>query len=137
MIKNRRIKYFIGFLISIIIEIIIALFVHDKFVRPYIGDVLVIICIYMLLKVILDNKVKHLELYIFIFAVVVEIMQYFNIMNYLANDNKILKIALGSTFDIKDIVCYFVGYIVILFCKKLHIKCCLLKYIGGIRNENY
>lgn len=119
MIKNRRIKYFIGFLISIIIEIIIALFVHDKFVRPYIGDVLVIICIYMLLKVILDNKVKHLELYIFIFAVVVEIMQYFNIMNYLANDNKILKIALGSTFDIKDIVCYFVGYIAILFCKKL------------------
>lgn len=118
MIKNRRVKYFIGFLISIFIEIIIALFVHDKFVRPYIGDVLVIICIYMLLNVFFDNKIKHLELYIFIFAVVVELMQYFNIMNYFANDNKILKIALGSTFDIKDIVCYFVGYIAILFCKK-------------------
>ena len=114
MIKNRRIKYFIGFLISIIIEIIIALFVHDKFVRPYIGDVLVIICIYMLLNVFFDNKIKHLELYIFIFAVVVEIMQYFNIMNYLANDNKILKIALGSTFDIKDIICYIIGFISII-----------------------
>ncbi|MBO5349147.1 MAG: DUF2809 domain-containing protein [Clostridia bacterium] len=114
MLKNRRIKYFVGFVVSILIEMLIALYVHDKIIRPYIGDVLVIICIYLLLKTIFDTKIKHLALYIFIFAVSVELMQYFKIMQYLSKGNDTLKIALGTTFDIKDIVCYFVGYVVIV-----------------------
>jgi len=118
MTKNRRLKYFVGFVISVLIEILIALFIHDKIIRPYIGDVLVIICIYLLLKTIFDDKVKHLSIYIFIFAVEVELMQYFNIMQYLSNGNDTLKIALGTTFDIKDIVCYFVGYVIIVICEK-------------------
>lgn len=44
--KKSRLSYFIVFIIVLIIEVIIALYVHDNFIRPYVGDILAIICIY-------------------------------------------------------------------------------------------
>ena len=41
-------------------------------------------------------------------------MKYFNLTNLIANNNRVMKIILGSTFDIKDIVCYVIGYIIIV-----------------------
>ena len=35
---NKRIAYGIATFILLIIEVLIALFVHDAFIRPYIGD---------------------------------------------------------------------------------------------------
>lgn len=111
---NKRIKYLIGFIIILIVEVFIALYVHDNVIRPYVGDILVIICIYLLLRIIIPEKIKYLSLYVLILAILVEIMQYFNFTDILSVQNKILKIALGSTFDINDIVCYVIGYIIII-----------------------
>lgn len=111
---NKRIKYLIGFIIILIVEVFIALYVHDNVIRPYVGDILVIICIYLLLRIIIPEKIKYLSLYVLILAILVEIMQYFNFTDMLSAQNKILKIALGSTFDINDIVCYVIGYIIII-----------------------
>lgn len=111
---NKRIKYLIGFIIILIVEVFIALYVHDNVIRPYVGDILVIICIYLLLRTIIPEKIKYLSLYVLILAIAVEIMQYFNFTDILSLQNKILKVALGSTFDIKDIVCYVIGYIIII-----------------------
>lgn len=111
---KNRLKYFLGFILILIIEILIALYIDDKIIRPYIGDMLVIICIYLLLKTIFNDKIKKLSLYVFIFAVIIELMQYFNIMEYLSQNNETLSIALGKTFDIKDIICYFLGYMIII-----------------------
>ena len=116
---NKRIKYLIGFVILLITEIFIALYVHDNIIRPYVGDILVIICIYLLLRTIIPEKVKYLPLYVLILAILVETMQYFNITDILSVQNKILKIALGSTFDIKDIICYVIGYIIIILFEKI------------------
>lgn len=111
---KKRIKYLIGFIIILIVEVFIALYVHDNVIRPYVGDILVIICIYLLLRIIIPEKIKYLSLYVLILAILVEIMQYFNFTDMLSAQNKILKIALGSTFDINDIVCYVIGYIIII-----------------------
>ena len=46
--KKERIKYITIFAITFILEVIIAKYVHDKIIRPYIGDVLVVICLYTL-----------------------------------------------------------------------------------------
>lgn len=119
---NKRIKYLIGFIIILIIEILIALYVHDNYIRPYVGDILVIICIYLLLRTIIPEKVKYLSLYVLILAILVEIMQYFNFTDMLTAQNKILKIALGSTFDIKDIICYVIGYITIVLIERRELK---------------
>lgn len=112
---KKRMKYLLGFIITIILEVLIALHVHDNFIRPYVGDILVIICIYLLLRTIIPDKIKYLALYVLILGIIVEVMQYFNFTNMISGRSRILKIALGSTFDIKDIVCYVIGYIIIVF----------------------
>ena len=52
-------------------------------------------------------------------AVIVEILQYFNYAQILFGDNKIAKTLLGSSFDIKDILCYVVGYLIIILIEKI------------------
>lgn len=105
-----NVKFLIVFIIVFITEAVIAVYVHDNIIRPYIGDVLVVVLIYCFIKVFIQNKTKLLPLYIFIFAVLVEIGQYFNLAGLLGlRDNRIAKIIIGSTFDIKDIICYLIG----------------------------
>jgi len=105
-------KNAIVFIILFLIEIIIALFVHDEFIRPYIGDVLVVFLIYFFIKIFLRKEVFLLPLYIFAFAAIVETLQYFNIVGLLnLESNTFARIIIGSTFDIKDIICYFIGCI--------------------------
>lgn len=37
---KKRLPYIIAFVILLVTEIYIGVFVHDKFIRPYVGDVL-------------------------------------------------------------------------------------------------
>ena len=105
-----RIRYVVCFILSLLIEILIALFVHDKFIRPYVGDALVVIVLYCAVRVIIPKKCKLLPLYIFIFAAGVECLQYFNIVEVLGLEgNKFISVLIGSVFDIKDIICYAAG----------------------------
>lgn len=107
---KKRIIYFLIFLLFLTIEILIALFVHDRFVRPYIGDVLVVVVLYFLVRVLLPEGYIWLPVFLFVFATGVEFMQYLNLVEMLGlSDNKIMRILLGSVFDVKDIVCYGVG----------------------------
>ena len=45
MLLFRR-SYFSFFVLLFIIEVLIALFVNDRLIRPYVGDFLVVILIY-------------------------------------------------------------------------------------------
>ena len=116
--KKKRGKYILIFIIIFAIEVIIARYVHDKIIRPYIGDILVVICLYTFSKSIFLDKIKRLSLYVLICAVIVEILQYFNYAQILFGDNKIMKTLLGSSFDIKDILCYVMGYLIIILVER-------------------
>lgn len=101
--------YCISFIILLVIEILIALFVHDSFIRPFIGDVLVVILLYCLIRT-LTARCRLLPLWIFLFAAAVEAAQYFDIVHLLGvSGNRILSTVIGGTFDIIDIVCYACG----------------------------
>ena len=105
-------KYLCASIVVFIIEAIIAVFIHDNFIRPYFGDVLVVVLIYCFIKAFVRNETKLLPLYIFIFALLVEVGQYYNLAELLGlSDYRIARIVIGSTFDIKDIACYLVGCI--------------------------
>ncbi len=111
---KKRFPYIIAFFLLLGIEVLIALFVHDRFVRPYIGDVLVVIVIYCFVRSIFPNKGYVLPFFIFVFAAGVEVLQYFRFVELLhLEDNTIFRILLGSTFDIADIVCYGAGCVVL------------------------
>ena len=111
---KKRIIYLIVFIIILIIECIIAIFLEQGFIRQNVGDILVVPCIYAMLRIVFPQKIKYLALYVLIFAIIVEILQLLNITTIISNNNKILSIALGGTFDIKDIICYILGFILIL-----------------------
>ena len=80
---KKRVYYALITLFLLVIEVLIALFVHDKFIRPYIGDVLVTVLICTFLRIFIPKGVKLLPLYVFIFAAGVEVMQYFDIVEIL------------------------------------------------------
>lgn len=108
--KKLRIIYALATVVLIAIEVLIALFVHDKFVRPYLGDVVVVIVLYTFVRIFIPRKVFLLPLYIFIFSAGVEVLQLFHIVEILGvENNRFLRILIGSVFDLKDIICYLIG----------------------------
>ena len=104
-----RITYGALFLLLFAAELCIALFVKDKFIRPYVGDVLVIPLLCSLFRVIAPLKPRFLGLYTVLLGVVAEIMQLCHLDKMLGVEGTALGIILGSTFDIKDIICYVIG----------------------------
>lgn len=109
---KRRIGYAAATVLLIVTEVMIALYVHDDFVRPYVGDMLVVIAVYCAVRIVIPVKCKLLPLYVFIFAGGVELLQYFDLVGELGLENNVfLKTLLGSVFDVKDIACYAVGCI--------------------------
>ena len=107
---RKRLFYLTAALVLFAVEFCIALFVHDSFVRPFVGDVLVVILIYTFIRIFIPEKVRLLPLYVFVFAAAVEILQYFRIVEVLGlQDNVIMSTVIGTSFDIRDILCYFVG----------------------------
>ncbi len=120
---KKRILYAVATLFLLLIEVIIALYVHDDFIRPYVGDMLVVIVIYTFIRIIVPEKCKLIPLLIFVFATGVELLQLANIVEILGvADNKFLKTLIGSVFDIKDIVCYAVGCVILCMYEWVRIR---------------
>ena len=126
MLKRKRLVYLSLSIIIFLIELFIALFVRDRFIRPYFGDVLVVILVYCAVRVIFPEKPKLLPIYVFIFAVLVEVSQYLDLAELLGG-GVILSTIIGTSFSWLDILCYFVGTLLIypidlLFRKTLFLK---------------
>lgn len=109
-------KYFYFTVLLFLIEICIAVFINDSFIRPFLGDVLVVILIYCFVKAFWNIQSSISALSVLAFSYIIEILQYFNFVDKLGlQNNKILAVALGSTFDWKDIIAYTIGIIIVLW----------------------
>lgn len=112
--KKQSIKYLITFTILLCIEILIAICVHDTFIRPYVGDLLVVVVLYCIVRVIIPDKYRLMPFWIFVFAAFIECLQYLKWVERLGiENNAFLRILMGATFDWKDIVCYGIGCILL------------------------
>lgn len=108
-------KYFALTILLFIIETLIALYIHDSFVRPYFGDVLVVMLIYCCVKSFLKVKVWAAALFVLLFAFTIEFLQYLNIVERLGLQNsKIARTVLGTSFSWPDILCYMIGIVVVI-----------------------
>ena len=122
MLKKRFFN-FILFMLLLAIEVLIALYVRDDFVRPYLGDVLVVVVLYFFVRIWIPEKYRWLPGAIFVFAAAVEVLQYFRLVEILGVENNVFsRTILGSTFDFKDIVCYGVGCLLLGFCEWIGYK---------------
>ncbi|MCF6128836.1 DUF2809 domain-containing protein [Flavobacterium sp. AS60] len=110
-----NLKYFALTISLFIIETLIALYVHDNFVRPYFGDVLVVILIYCFLKSFLNLKVTTASIFVLLFAFTIEFLQYLNIVEKLELQNsKIARTVIGTSFSWEDIISYIAGIVVVI-----------------------
>ena len=110
-----NLKYFLIFISIFIIEVFIALYIKDNFIRPYFGDYLVIFLVYyFLLSFIKANKNK-IALSVLLFAFTVEVIQYFQVLSYFnLEKNRILRIVAGNTFSFEDLIIYTFAFFTII-----------------------
>lgn len=114
MKKNApsRTTYFLLFLLLIIIEVLIACFINDSFIRPYLGDVIIVWTVYNFAQIFLVKRCSPYVVCVgvFLFAVLVEVMQGIHIVELLGLENSsFFRTLIGTQFDLNDIVCYTIG----------------------------
>ncbi|MDE6031460.1 MAG: DUF2809 domain-containing protein, partial [Oscillospiraceae bacterium] len=61
---RKRLLYAAVFAVLFGVEVVIALFVHDRFVRPYLGDVLAVVTVYCGARIIFVNKPRFLSVWV-------------------------------------------------------------------------
>ena len=107
---KKRFGYILAFALLLTVEILIALFVRDDFIRPYGGDILVTVLICAAVRIVFPTGVRLLPLWVFLFAAGVEIGQYFDFVTLLGLGHiPFFRILLGSTFSFADLLCYAAG----------------------------
>lgn len=96
----------------------IALFVFDEIFRPFGGDVIVVWVIWSFIRIFIPEKIKLLPLWVFLFAVFIEVMQYVNIVKLLGlAGNRFFETVIGTSFSFIDIGCYAMGCAVLAVCE--------------------
>ena len=109
---KRRLPYIIICLILLGVEVLIALFVDDKIIRPFGGDVIVIWVIYCFVQAILGGRNNHYIVAggVLIFAFIVEFLQYIRIIDILGlRDIEFFRVLIGTSFSWPDLLCYTIG----------------------------
>ncbi|SEM04307.1 Protein of unknown function [Chitinophaga rupis] len=113
-------KFFVLTVLLFITEVLIAVYVHDSFIRPYFGDFLVVILLYCFVSTFLQAPVKPLAIGVLLFAYLIETLQYFNLVKHLGlQHSRLANIVIGNHFEWTDIVAYTLGVLLILLLDKL------------------
>ncbi|MGS0690769.1 ribosomal maturation YjgA family protein [Shewanella sp. 0m-4] len=108
-------QYFVYSNLLLLLLIFIALFVNDGFIRPFIGDLLVVIWMFLLLASFINLSPIKLSVSVLILAYSIEIAQYFKLVNLLGlQNNSFARTVIGSTFDWLDFLAYSLGWLAIV-----------------------
>ncbi|MBQ8275418.1 MAG: DUF2809 domain-containing protein [Clostridia bacterium] len=96
--------------VLLLVEICIALFVRDRFIRPYGGDILVTLLLCCFARIFIPQKLRLMPLLVFVFAALVEVGQYFDFAALLGlADIPFFSVLLGRSFSVTDLLCYAAG----------------------------
>ena len=112
--------YFFWFIVLLTTELYIAVYVHDDFVRPYLGDTLVVILIYAIVRTFFTVSILTTAIGALLFSFGVEILQYFRIIKLLGLESSSLaRTVIGTTFSWGDLLSYSLGFVMLLCFEKL------------------
>ncbi len=98
-----------------LIEVAIALWWRDDFVRPYLGDVLAAMLVYFVLRAVTClDKIAAAGVALAV-AVAIELGQMVHVLDTVGlAGNRVARVVLGGVFDPADLMCYLVGAIAAL-----------------------
>src|ERR1700741_2315516 len=105
--------------ILFVIEVLIALYVRDRIIRPYVGDFLVVIMLYCFARAFIKASPWKIAAAVLIFAYSIETLQYFKIVDRLGLTNiPIAKTVIGYGFEWLDILAYTLGIATVLILER-------------------
>ncbi len=108
--------YFIVFLMLFVIELIIAKFIKQPFIRYWLGDLLIVLMIYYFIKSIIKAKPIQIAIGVLTFAYAVEFLQRSQLLDLLnLRNNKVANLILGTTFSWSDMLAYTIGFLIIMW----------------------
>lgn len=118
--------YFLFTVILFVVEVLIAIFAHDPIIRPYVGDVLVVMLIYCFVKSFLNTPVLATALYVLLFSYVIETLQYFHFVNRIGlKHSSLARTVIGTSFAWTDLLAYTIGIGIVLYVEKKKVGHCL------------
>ena len=122
MTSNRRV-YLIVAIILFAIEVLIALFVRDNFIRPYIGDVLAVALVYTALRAATPLKLIPALALTLAIAFTIEIAQALNVLDAVGlRDNIVARTILGGVFDRSDLIAYTAGAAIVFAIERIRAR---------------
>ncbi|WP_160138174.1 DUF2809 domain-containing protein [Chryseobacterium sp. c4a] len=115
-------KYLLLSIFIFLIEVLIATKLKDIFfVRAYLGDVIVVMLLYTLVKSFFKVNNEKLILGILIFSCCIEVAQYFKIAEILGfPEGSLMYIVVGNSFSWIDILCYAAGCLLLFIWAKIN-----------------
>lgn len=118
MFKFNR-KYCALAISLFIIEVLIALYMHDAFIRPYAGDFLVVILLYCMVRSIWQSPVLTVAIPVLIFSYIIETLQYLNFVKLIGlQHSRLANIIIGNHFAWEDIIAYTLGILLVVIIEK-------------------
>ncbi len=109
-------NYFIIAFLLFVVEVLIAMFVHDQFIRPYFGDFLVVILIYCFVKTFLDTPFLKTAIAVLVFSFTLEVLQYFDIVTKIGlGHSKFARTVIGTSFEWIDLIAYTLGIVFVIY----------------------
>jgi hypothetical protein len=114
-VTRERSLYAIATVGLLLIEILIAAFVHDRFVRPHLGDTLAVILAYAGFRAVFGLRTVPAIFAAAALAVAIEFGQKWGLLHVLGlSGNRIARIVLGSGFDPYDFLAYAAGIVIVV-----------------------
>jgi hypothetical protein len=117
-----NLKYLLLTIFIFLVEVLIATVLKNQFfIRAYLGDVIVVMLLYTLVKSFFIIDSTKLILGIFAFSCLVEFAQYFKLADKLGfPEGSLMYIVVGNSFSWIDIVCYGVGCLILYLIVKVN-----------------
>lgn len=111
---------FVLFAILFAIVVIIALFFRDDWIRPLLGDVLIVMVIAYFVHAFLAISLRKIAIATLIFAYLIEFLQFLKLIDLLGwRNSQLAHLTIGSTFDWRDLVAYMIGVSIVLLTTKV------------------
>mgnify|MGYP000327236397 CR=1 FL=1 len=98
-----------------LVEVCIALFVDDGFVRPYLGDVLAVMLVYASLRAVLSLSIIGGVVASLAIAFAIEFSQLVGVLDLLGLEGiTVARVVLGTAFEWLELVAYVAGAAVVV-----------------------
>ncbi|MCG2612968.1 DUF2809 domain-containing protein [Terrimonas sp. NA20] len=120
-------------IILFFVEVYIALYVNDAIVRPYVGDLLVVILLYCCVRAFLNTPPLKTALGVLVFAYIIEFLQYLKLVKLLGLErSRLANVVIGNSFEWIDMIAYTLGAIVVIVAERCAAKIRIQKVIRNI-----